>query len=231
MGRKLFGVFFDAPLTLSFSFICVVVFVIDKFAIQGLVLAIFSAPGNQTSAMAFDWTQPIEYIRLFAHVLGHSNWNHLATSLFFILFFGPLLEERYGAPILLLMFVVVAFVTGILNAVFLDISLLGASGIAFMMILLACFGSIDAKTGVPLTFIFIFAIYLVSEISTSFVSGSIANFTHVAGGLCGSIFGFIGLSKKRKRRTRRKTSTAKSSTPVEKTKPKASADPDKTIVK
>lgn len=229
MTRKLFGISFNAPLALSFSFICVIVFVIDKIVMQGLILSVFSAPANQASAMPFDWTQPIEYVRLFIHVLGHSDWTHLATSLVFILFFGPLLEERYGTPILLLMFVVAAFVTGILNAVFLDTSLLGASGIAFMMILLACFGAIDLK-GIPLTFLFILALYVGIEIFDSVASGSIANFAHVAGGLCGSILGFIGLSKKRKKRPRRRTPTKKSATPVGKASPKPPVDPDKTIM-
>jgi len=220
MVRKFLGISYNAPLTLSFSLICIIIFILDNTSLPGLILAVFSASGSQASSVAFDWTQPVEYLRLFVHVLGHANWQDLAGSLVFILLLGPVVEERYGSLILLLMFVVTAFVTGILNAVFLDTSLLGASGIAFMMILLATFGTAHSN-GMPLSFILVLILYVGSEISTAFVSGSIANFAHLAGGLCGSLFAFVDLSEKRKRRTKKRTTTtAKRKTPTKSTSTK-----------
>lgn len=221
MARKFLGISYSAPLTLSFSFICIVIFILDNTLLSGLIGGLFSAPGSQASAIAFDWTQPIEYLRLFIHVLGHANWQELVGNLFFILLFGPLLEERYGSPVLLLMFVITAFVTGVLNAVFLDTSLSGASSIAFMLILLATFGT-GHSNGIPLNFILVLLLYLGLEISTAFTANSIVNIAHLIGGLCGSLFGFLDLSAKRKRRPRRKTTTAKRSTPVKTTPTKRS---------
>ncbi len=58
------------------------------------------------------------------------------------------------------------------------------------MILLAPFT--NTKTGeIPLTFILIIALYIVKEVFQSFQSNDIAEFAHIAGGFCGSIFGFI----------------------------------------
>lgn len=220
MGRKFLGISYNAPLTLTFSLACILILILNATVISGLTVALFTAPGSQTSTMPFDWTKPIHYIRLFTHVLGHANWSHLAGNLAFIVLLGPLLEERYGSLVLLLMFAMTAFVTGVLNAVFLNSALLGASGIAFMMILLASFGSVKS-TGIPLTFIFALIIYLGAEISDGFVSDNIANFAHLIGGLCGSIFGFIGLSEKQKRSpqkrsAQKKVPTANQSSPPEK---------------
>ena len=167
---------YNAPVTLNFSLVCALVLIISRLIMPHLILVLFSAPARQVCPGAFNWTNPIHYLRLFTHVFGHAGWNHLVGNLAFILLLGPLLEERYGSRLLLLMIMVTAFVTGILNAVFLSTGLMGASGIAFMMILLSSFGSVQI-----------------------FVDDNISNFAHIAGGLCGSIFGFAAAPIKRKR--------------------------------
>ena len=47
-----------------------------------------------------------------------------------ILLLGPVLEERHGSGSLLVMIVITALVTGVINVAFLDTALLGASGSA-----------------------------------------------------------------------------------------------------
>lgn len=189
---------YNAPITLNFSLVCALVLIISRLIMPHLILVLFSAPARQGCPGAFNWTNPIHYLRLFTHVFGHAGWNHLVGNLAFILLLGPLLEERYGSRLLLLMIMVTAFVTGILNAVFLSTGLMGASGIAFMMILLSSFGSVQ-KDGIPLTFLLALIIYLGREVAAIFVDDNISNFAHIAGGLCGSIFGFAAAPIKRKR--------------------------------
>jgi hypothetical protein len=89
-----------------------------------------------------------------------------------------------------LMIVVTGFVTGVLNACFFPAPLLGASGVVFMMILLASFTN-HGKDDVPLTFILIVFLYLGREIMSAFKGDDISQFAHLAGGLCGSLFGFF----------------------------------------
>jgi len=85
---------------------------------------------------------------------------------------------------------VTAFVTGILNAFLLPTALLGASGVVFMMILLASFTNF--KQGeIPLTFILVLTLYLGREIFNSFTNNNISEFAHIVGGFCGSLFGFF----------------------------------------
>jgi membrane associated rhomboid family serine protease len=177
---------YNAPVTLTFSFIAFLVLILNQTLLHGLTQFLFAVPGR----LNFLWTNPFNYLRLFTHVFGHAGWDHLIGNLSFILLLGPLLEQRYGSAMLLLMIFVTAFVTGVLNICFFTTGLLGASGIAFMMILLASFTNIE-KNEIPLTFILIVLLFMGREVAGIFARNDIAEFAHLVGGICGSLFGFL----------------------------------------
>jgi membrane associated rhomboid family serine protease len=106
---------------------------------------------------------------------------------------GPILEEVYGSGALLIMILITAFVTGVLNVLFFSSGLLGASGVVFMMILLASFTNFS-RGEVPLTFILVLILFLGRELFDSFggeaANGNISKFAHIVGGFIGSLFGF-----------------------------------------
>jgi membrane associated rhomboid family serine protease len=152
---------------------------------HNLIQLWFSAPGKGSfsSSSARNW------IDIVSHVLGHANRNHLAGNLLIVLIVGPMLEDIYGSPSLLLMMFITAFVTGGVNVLFFSTGLLGASGIVFMMILLASFTNFR-KGEIPLTFILVLIFYIGNEVISSFKNDGTAHFAHIIGGFCGSIFGF-----------------------------------------
>ena len=43
------------------------------------------------------WRDPLGYIRLFGHVLGHANWEHFLNNMLLLLVVGPPMEEKYGS--------------------------------------------------------------------------------------------------------------------------------------
>lgn len=175
---------YNAPVTLTFALISTLVLVIDLATGRLLTATVFSVGPSMNLA------NPLEYIRLFAHVAGHLNWSHLLSNFAFILLLGPILEEKYGSPAILLMILITAVITGVLNIVFLSSGLMGASGIVFMMILLVSFANI--KQGeIPLTFILVVVLYLAREVVTALQDDNISQFAHIAGGVCGSLFGFL----------------------------------------
>jgi membrane associated rhomboid family serine protease len=139
-------------------------------------------------------------VTLFTHICGHVNWTHLISNFTLILLIGPMLEENYGSKNILLMIVVTAFVTGILNVLFFNSALMGASGVVFMMILLSSFTNFS-RGEIPLTFILVLILYLGVQFLDVFNSenNNISQFAHIVGGLCGSFFGFFRPSKKRSR--------------------------------
>jgi membrane associated rhomboid family serine protease len=69
---------------------------------------------------------------------------------------------------------------------------LGASGIVFMMILLASTANIR-KGEIPLTFIAVALIYLGGEIyAATTKNDNISHLGHLCGGISGAAFGFLG---------------------------------------
>jgi len=176
---------YNAPFTLTFSLVCAAVLAADQFLWPNLIRSWFTVGGQGS----FQWDAP-SVLKLFSYALGHHDWAHLLGNLSFILLLGPALEERYQTPTLVIMVLIATLVTGILNTVLFSTALLGASGIVFLMIVLMSFANIRAGE-IPLTFVAVLALYLGKEIFDAFKNDNISQFAHLAGGLTGSVFGFI----------------------------------------
>lgn len=183
---------YNAPVTLTFVLICTLIFLIDHFLLHGKFVPTFLAsPACPKAAEnAFNPANIAHYIRLFVHVLGHISWEHLLGNMSFILLLGPLLEERYGSKMLLLMILMTALVTGVLNACLIPSTLCGASGIVFMMIVLSSITNIE-KNVIPLSFVLVVALFFGRELVNSPKVQGVSILAHVAGGICGSMFGFL----------------------------------------
>jgi membrane associated rhomboid family serine protease len=177
---------YNAPTVLTYTFICAVVLVLSQTVLRGLAEYWFMAPGrgNFSPGSFRCW------LTLLTHVAGHENWTHLISNFAFILLIGPILEENYGTWSLLFMILITALVTGILNTLFFRTALMGASGVVFMMIHLASFTNFN-KGEIPLTFILVLVLYLGRELFNAFTDNNISEFAHIAGGFCGSLFGFF----------------------------------------
>ncbi len=189
--KKRWHITYNAPVALTFALFCTLVLLTDSLLHHQLIPALFTAPGAP-----FDYHNPLNFLRLLTHVFGHADWNHLLGNLAFILLLGPLMEERYGSPMLALMMTATALVTGVINACLIPAGLLGASGIVFMLIVLASLSTIE-KGEIPISFIFIIAIYLGRELTGGAKAANVATVAHIVGGLCGSLFGFMIAPKKR----------------------------------
>ncbi len=174
---------YNAPVTLTFTLTAVAVLLADGLAGGRLVAQAFSIGAS------LEVSNPLQWPRLFTHALGHANWTHFMGNFAFILLLGPILEEKYGSGGLLFMMVLTAGITGLINVLFMPTALLGASGIVFMMILLVSFTNIRAGE-IPLTFILVVILFLTRELVGAIGDDNIAQFAHIAGGICGSLFGF-----------------------------------------
>jgi membrane associated rhomboid family serine protease len=126
-----------------------------------------------------------------SHVLGHKDLSHLASNFSVILLIGPILEEKYGSRMLLVMILATTLVTGVLNTFFFSTGLMGASGVVFMMILLGSFAN-HRPGEIPLTLLVVAGIYLAGEVGPVIrgQEDGVSHFAHILGGLCGAVFGF-----------------------------------------
>lgn len=132
------------------------------------------------------------YVGIFTHILGHASWEHLIGNFMLIMLIGPILEERHGSFPLLVMILITALVTGLLYIAFSSNALLGASGIVFMMIILASTANIR-QGEIPLTFIAIAVVYLGGEVIRAFhENDGVAHMAHLIGGASGAVLGFVG---------------------------------------
>ena len=174
---------YNAPVILTFTLLAAAVMVVDQF-VSGFARLWFSCPANLDGAGAAD------YLRLFSYVLGHRDWLHLMSNFSFVLLIGPVLEEKHRSGPMLLMLLITALATGILNVLLFKAGLMGASGIVFMLILLSSFTNIRAGE-VPLTFILVVVLFLARELLSAFGQDDISQFAHILGGFCGSLFGFL----------------------------------------
>ena len=171
---------FDSPVILTFSFVCAGIYLMTSNNIM-----------TEAFVLAPEWNfgSGSWYLRLFSHVLGHADATHLMSNMALILLIGPIVEKKYGAKNLIIMIFSVALVTAIVHIVFSNTFLLGASGVAFMLILLV--SMVNFKGGkIPLTFILVVIIYIGGEVMASFEDDNIAHSAHIVGGLVGAVFGF-----------------------------------------
>ncbi len=173
---------YNAPVILTFTLVCAVVLLIDNISGGAFIQAFFVLPPSLPPTI-FGW------LKMFSYVIGHANWAHLIGNFSFILLIGPVLEEKYGSLPLLAMMAVTAIATALLNVLLLHTGLYGASGIAFMLILLSSFTNIR-QGEIPVTFLLIVLLYLVREFVNAFTPSTVSELAHIVGGIIGGLFGF-----------------------------------------
>lgn len=176
---------YNAPFCLTFCLLAMAVYVSAIITSGWSVNHLFSISG---SASFIDWST---YPRLILHVLGHGSIPHLFANLTVLLLVGPLLEEMYGAAMLLGLSLITAVLTGLIMVLLFNGTLVGASGIVFAFIILSSFANARSGT-IPLTFILICLIFLGGEIIRALGDeDNIAQFAHIAGGILGGCAGFL----------------------------------------
>lgn len=182
---------YNSPVILTFTLL----------SFSALVISTISDAANWYifSVYRSSFTDPLFYVRLFTHVLGHASFEHYFNNFLTILLIGPMLEEKYGSKTLLKILLITALGTGILHIILFNSALLGASGIVFALILLASYANFE-KGRIPITFLLVISIFLGREIVGAFIfNDNIARMTHVFGGVIGAVSGYY-YNTKRKRR-------------------------------
>ena len=177
---------YNSVVILTYFFLCLIIMIIDKIFKGKFVEKFFSICKKDS------WLNPITYFKMFSHSLGHADWNHLYNNFVKILLIGPLIEEKYGSYQLLIMMIITSLIIGIINRLFSKNRILGASGIAYMLIVLCSFVNIeDGK--IPLTLVLILLFFVVDEIINLLrrKKDGVSHLGHVTGAICGLILGIL----------------------------------------
>ncbi len=188
MKRRTIHLQYNAPVVLTFALLALAALFLDRFSGGWTTRNLFSV---YRCAL----TEPLAYPRFVLHVLGHTNYSHYISNMMMILVVGPPLEEKYGSWSLFWSIFLTALVSGMVQWLFFpSVALLGASGIAFMMIVMSSLSGM--RDGyVPITLILVMVLYIGGEIVDGVVlSDNVSQLTHIIGGLCGAL---LGLSMRR----------------------------------
>lgn len=211
MAKKQLRFVFDAPAATVFAILGVLVFLADVLS-HHVVIPSFctcrSLKALGDGAELFDFKNALDYVRLFLHVFAGTSWEMVLLNALFVLLLGPQLEERYGTPMLCLMMILTALVTGVLCVCTGCLVATGAEGIIFMMIVLISLTAF-ARRRLPFSWLCIFLCYTAYRVhyyaylpraSTSFAQDkslmellqkNIPLLINLAGGIIGSLFGFF----------------------------------------
>ena len=183
--RKGLKISYNAPVILNFVLLCFIVTILGEVTDNQITEKLFSVYRSSPK-------DPLTYVRLFGHVLGHGGMEHFVGNALSLLLLGPMLEEKYGSKTLTKVILFTALFTGIIHCVlWSNIMLCGASGVVFACIILSSFTAF--RNGeIPMTFVLVAAIYIGQEVySGVFVQDNISNLTHILGGLVGSVSGYM----------------------------------------
>ena len=179
---------YNSPVILTYFFICLIILLIDKLC-KGKFSATFFTTYKNDSLL-----NPLTYFKLVSHSLGHADWDHLYSNFIKILLIGPLIEEKYGSINLLSAMILTSLIIGIVNKLFGKGGILGASGVAYMLILLSSF--VNMENGkIPITLTLIILFFVVDEVIKLFrrKKDGVSHLGHITGAICGVVFGILTL--------------------------------------
>ena len=181
--KRLFRLQYNAPVTLTFALISLAALILGKVTDGWTTTYLFSVWHSSLADI-------LTYPRFILHVLGHTDYSHYIGNMMMILVVGPGLEEKYGSRNLLSAIIITALVSGLVHwFLFPGTMLLGASGIVFMMIVMASLAGMRDGC-IPITLILVLVLYLVNEIVDGVViSDNVSQLTHIIGGVCGAVLG------------------------------------------
>lgn len=179
----------DAPLTLSFCLLCIIVQSLAFFFGDKITMNYFAVP----SWNRFYIYKPISYFTMFTQTIGHSTWSHLYGNIVHILLVGPACEREFGMFSMIKIMSWTAVVSSLTHILLgpSNTLQLGASGIVFMFILLNSL--LDARAGrIPLTFLCQVTLWCYKEIFAHLFSSTsgVSHLAHLSGALVGTAAGY-----------------------------------------
>ncbi len=173
---------FDSPVILSFTALSLLALVLDWLTGGWTTTHLFSIYRGSLR-------DPLFYVRLFGHVLGHSGFSHLIGNLSMLLVIGPACEKQVGARNLVLAMAVTALVSGLFHLILSPgTMLLGASGVVYMLIFLSAAGN-ASRGEIPLTLILVGVLYIGRELYGLLRLDDVSQLTHIVGAFCGVFCG------------------------------------------
>ena len=175
---------YNAPVTLTFALLSLLALALGELTDGWTTQNLFCFYKSSLS----DY---LTYPRAVLHVLGNTSLTTCTGNIIILLVIGPAAEERFGSAKVLSAVLLTALAGALIMwFLFPEATLMGASGVLFMMMVLASFASMRGGA-IPITLILVLILYLGSEVVQA-ISGQagLQELTHIAGGVVGMLLGF-----------------------------------------
>lgn len=185
----------SAPVVCIFAVAAVIVLLLDCSGFSESVKRYCSVPGAVYSASPFNYRSIADYLRLFTHVIGNDNAAVCLADISFLLLLGPVIEQRYGSVLFLLMTLLCALAAGVVNVCFLPQPLSGLSCVVWMLCILAAVFAASAEKSIQLPFLLFLLLFIGREIACSVIGGNFSCIPSAAGGFAGSVLHFASSPK------------------------------------
>ena len=175
---------YNAPVTLSFALLSLLAIALgeltDGWTTQNLFCFFKSSPN--------DW---LTWPRAVLHILGNTSLTECTANIIILLVVGPAAEERFGSAKVLFAVLATAIAAALIMwFLFPTSAIMGASGVLFMMMVLASFASMRGGA-IPITLILVLILFLGSEVLQAVTGDAgLQELTHIAGGAVGMVLGF-----------------------------------------
>ena len=175
----------EAPVVLSFCFMCVLVHILAYTIMPGL---------NHFLAVqdTFHLASPLQYLRLVTHIFAHDGLSHIKGNMTHLLLVGPSCEHVYGSLAMIKIFGLVAVVSAVAHIVVggNNTHQLGASGIVFSAILLNSL--VAAEVGkIPMSFLLTAGLWISDELFKFFFGhDGVSHHAHLTGAILGTVAGY-----------------------------------------
>ena len=168
---------YNSPVILTFIIICCAL-CIANYVTLGLV--------NNLLAL-----RKLLSIQLVTHIFVHGDINHLTNNMLVILLVGPMVESKYGSGRTAMMILITSVIIGVLTVSIFHVGLLGASGIAYMILALSACSNIK-NNKIPASALILLLFIVVSQIlSAIFVRDNVSQGAHIIGLFMGVAWAFI----------------------------------------
>ena len=140
MKKRSITILYNSPVILTFALLSLLALGLGKLTDGWTTQNLFCVYRSSLT----DW---LTYPRFFLHVLGHPDFAAYCSNIVILLVVGPMAEERFGGKRILLAIALTALVTGlVLWFFFPNGALMGASGVVFMLIVLASFAPVPSHS-------------------------------------------------------------------------------------
>ena len=177
----------QSPLTIAFFSVCALLLLVDP---EGSYTHVHFSSSAHLDLFSFSF-----YKRLLLHPLVHADFNHFFGNMSLFMVLSPLCEDVLGWKRLLKMIAVTSAFEGVMNALLTNCNVIGASGIVFMLVLLApiCANLHETtQTQIPLCFLIVAAMYIGKEVMEIGTNDGISHTVHIFGGIGGAVLGLYG---------------------------------------